>query len=413
MKVPPLTAIRTRSLWGLGLAAVMLTAVLSACGAAPTAAGTHGASRHTTSGHHASHTSAPSTPGKSASGGSQGTTEAAGTPARCRTANLSVSLAASQGAAGSVIRVYEFTNQGSAACTLYGYPGLELLTASRQPLPTTVVRRPATGGQLTVADGQTITTSKTEATVTLPVGGHAWTVVQYAAGTGYSGETCPTSAALEITAPNAYHSTVLTGLAGQIQAFGGTTTALHCGILDVEPVTGNVTAKTPSATLTRCTTAHLTVTMAASGAAAGSIVRVYEFTNEGPGQCTLYGYPGYQLLGASGAPLPTTVVRRPPSGGEITLSSGALLVMSSTEQTVTLPVGGHAWSVMQFADAAGYANETCPTSAALLVTAPNAYHSTTLSGTAGKIQAFGGSTAALHCGILYVQPVTANLDPAG
>jgi hypothetical protein len=163
----------------------------------------------------------------------------------------------------------------------------------------------------------------------------------------------------------------------------------------------------------RCATAHLTVTMAASSAAAGSIVRVYEFTNTGPGRCTLYGYPGYELLSASGAPLPTTVVRQAPQGGEITLNSGETLDMSPTEATVLLPVGGHAWTVMTFPDSAGYANETCPTSAALLVTAPNAYHSTKVSGAAGTIQAFGGSTTSLHCGMLYVQPVTANLASAG
>jgi Protein of unknown function (DUF4232) len=50
---------------------------------------------------------------------------AAGVPA-CSTSQLTVSLGASQGTAGSVIETIDFTNNGSADCTLYGYPGVSL-----------------------------------------------------------------------------------------------------------------------------------------------------------------------------------------------------------------------------------------------------------------------------------------------
>jgi hypothetical protein len=44
----------------------------------------------------------------------------------CPTSQLTVSLGASQGTAGSVIETIDFTNNGSSNCTLYGYPGVSL-----------------------------------------------------------------------------------------------------------------------------------------------------------------------------------------------------------------------------------------------------------------------------------------------
>jgi hypothetical protein len=64
----------------------------------------------------------------------------------------------SQGAAGSVYQVIDFTNIGNTACTLYGYPGVSLAAgtpvtqvgqaASRSPVarPTLVTLRPGQAG---------------------------------------------------------------------------------------------------------------------------------------------------------------------------------------------------------------------------------------------------------------------------
>jgi hypothetical protein len=64
----------------------------------------------------------------------------------------------SQGAAGSVYQVIDFTNIGNTACTLYGYPGVSLaagapvtqvgMAASRSPVagPTLVTLRPGQTG---------------------------------------------------------------------------------------------------------------------------------------------------------------------------------------------------------------------------------------------------------------------------
>ena len=49
-----------------------------------------------------------------------------GGPAPCATRSLGLKLGLSQGAAGSVYQVLDFTNISNVSCTLYGYPGVSL-----------------------------------------------------------------------------------------------------------------------------------------------------------------------------------------------------------------------------------------------------------------------------------------------
>jgi hypothetical protein len=53
-------------------------------------------------------------------------------PAPCPTRSLGLKLGLSQGAAGSVYQVLDFTNISGVSCTLYGYPGVSL--AGGQPV---------------------------------------------------------------------------------------------------------------------------------------------------------------------------------------------------------------------------------------------------------------------------------------
>jgi hypothetical protein len=46
----------------------------------------------------------------------------------CPTSSLQVKLGLSEGYAGGVYQVINFTNTSSASCTLYGYPGVSLVT---------------------------------------------------------------------------------------------------------------------------------------------------------------------------------------------------------------------------------------------------------------------------------------------
>ena len=48
--------------------------------------------------------------------------------ATCQTQDLELSLGQAQGAAGSVYEPLRFTNKGTSACTLYGYPGVSFVT---------------------------------------------------------------------------------------------------------------------------------------------------------------------------------------------------------------------------------------------------------------------------------------------
>jgi len=60
------------------------------------------------------------------SGPSGGSTPAG--PPQCTTSVLKLSLGRGNGAAGSTYLPVQFTNQSSAACTLYGFPGVSFVT---------------------------------------------------------------------------------------------------------------------------------------------------------------------------------------------------------------------------------------------------------------------------------------------
>jgi len=76
----------------------------------------------------------------------------------CATRDLQAKAGVSQGAAGSVYQVIDFTNIGNTACTLYGYPGVSLAAgtpvtqvgqaATRSPIagPTLVTLQPGQTG---------------------------------------------------------------------------------------------------------------------------------------------------------------------------------------------------------------------------------------------------------------------------
>src|SRR5262249_18725876 len=68
----------------------------------------------------------------SSPGTATGTPAAPGGPAPCPTRSLGLKPGLSQGAAGSVYQVLDFTNISNVTCTLYGYPGVSL--AGGQPV---------------------------------------------------------------------------------------------------------------------------------------------------------------------------------------------------------------------------------------------------------------------------------------
>ena len=84
----------------------------------------------------------------------------------------------------------------------------------------------------------------------------------------------------------------------------------------------------------------------------------------------LGGYPGLQLLASGGATLPTTVVRK---------GNYSFTAMAPT--TVTLTKGQAAYFNIGYSDVPTGSETTCPSSASLEVTPPNAFDHLTVSAT--------------------------------
>jgi len=101
-------------------------------------------------------TATPASPPASASPASSG-------PQPCATTNLKLAVGQPNGAAGTIFYPLDFTNTGSAACTMYGYPGVAFVSspggsvigapASRRspPVPTLITVAPGATAHATLA----------------------------------------------------------------------------------------------------------------------------------------------------------------------------------------------------------------------------------------------------------------------
>lgn len=145
-------------------------------------------------------------------------------PPRCGASQLAARAGRTGGAAGSVLVEFAFVNHGSGRCTLHGYPHLTLLDSAGHPLPTNDQDAPPG------FDGVR------EKVVTLARGQDAWFGVFFAARTGYGNLKCPTAASLRLLAPQLGRAITLSGKAAQISPYGGSTTHLQCGKVELTPV---------------------------------------------------------------------------------------------------------------------------------------------------------------------------------
>jgi uncharacterized protein DUF4232 len=166
------------------------------------------------------------------------------------------------------------------------------------------------------------------------------------------------------------------------------------------PAVATTTAPTRTSTVATgpigCVASQLNVNVSYGNYAAGSIGYTNSFQNISSTTCTLFGYPGMQMLNSSGQPIQTDVIR----GTSVTVPAVPV-------RLVTLAPGGKAWFDMGFSDGSGYGNDydSCPTSTLVEFTAPNDFQSITIS---LQIQPFGGATIAqLNCGEIHVSPVFA------
>jgi len=122
------------------------------------------------------------------------------------------------------------------------------------------------------------------------------------------------------------------------------------------------TTSTTTSGPVRCRSAALVPAIEGTSAAAGTVEVTVTLRSTASGACTLVGYPGLQLLGAGGAPLPTTVVR----GGTFSFTSMA-------PSTVVLTSGVSVAFNIGYTDVPVGGETTCAPATSLFVTPPNAY----------------------------------------
>ena len=181
---------------GIGLAAGLAIggAALGACSSGSSSSSTT-AGPTSTSGipSTSSSTPAPSTTSKPAP-----STTSTG-PTRCATAGLVGSIVGSSGAAGTIETTVGLRSTATTRCILGGYPGLQMLGPGGATLPTNVVRK-----------GNYSFTSMAPTTVTLSSGQSAYFNIGYSDVPVGNETSCPTSASLEVTPPNATDQLVIT-----------------------------------------------------------------------------------------------------------------------------------------------------------------------------------------------------------
>ncbi len=115
---------------------------------------------------------------------------------RCDTNQVSLRFVDGSPGAGNVYNQFAFTNISNRTCTLYGYPGAELLDARNRPIGVKIERD----------------TSKPRKTVTLVPGGKAYFVLRYGQKTNYTNyqnKCAPDSAKFEVTPPNTYNHLII------------------------------------------------------------------------------------------------------------------------------------------------------------------------------------------------------------
>jgi hypothetical protein len=142
----------------------------------------------------------------------------------CQANQLSISLGSESGAMGAVgVTGMAFKNLSATACTLMGYPKIQMLDAMGKSIPTFVTNVPNLMGLATSAT-----------LIAVNPGQSAIFNLMYEAGTGYGNSVCPTSNSVLFTPPG---STTALTLPWKIQPFGGATIAtLHCGEIRTSPV---------------------------------------------------------------------------------------------------------------------------------------------------------------------------------
>ncbi len=156
----------------------------------------------------------------------------ASSTAACTAGQLVVALGPSDAAMGHIGQVVSFKNISAKTCALEGYPGVKMLDAAGQPIPTEVTDGPSY-----------IVPALPERVVVLTAGSKASFDVGYSDATGYGDAVCPTSVQVAVTPPSVGQPITVSW---RIQPYGGSTIAkLQCGQIAVSPVYAGSGASAP------------------------------------------------------------------------------------------------------------------------------------------------------------------------
>ena len=149
----------------------------------------------------------------------------------------------------------------------------------------------------------------------------------------------------------------------------------------------------PDAPLGGCTVSQLSLRVGPTNAATSHFGAIFTFHNRSTAPCTLYGFPGLQMLDERGQPLPTSVnwgsdyIVHPQQPAVVTLRPG---------DDASFTLGG---------TTPGVWGQTCPTSIRLLVTPPNETHSLVIDYRLSSMEAVDPDGQQPRCGRFTVSPV--------
>ncbi len=156
-------------------------------------------------------TASPTTPAASSATATKGDSGPVTSPAACQTTSLQVKQGSPNGYAGGVYEVIDFTNTSSGPCTLYGYPGVSLVSGPPYKQIGLSAKRSTTSASAPVK------------LITLAPGATGNALLQIVDALNYPSATCgPTKAtALKVYPPNqtipVYLANTSTGCAKSVQ----------------------------------------------------------------------------------------------------------------------------------------------------------------------------------------------------
>jgi len=178
----------------------------------------------------------------------------------------------------------------------------------------------------------------------------------------------------------------LGGCATQAQSAASTSTATltPAPMPTATPHDATSAPSAPAVIGPTCRPDQLTLAIKFLGAATGNVGEMAHFTNHSTVACSLYGFPGAQLLNAQRDPMIT----------HTHWQTSAYLYTTQPVSHVQMAPGAAAYFVVEWEDVPSGSATSCPLASYLEVTPPNDYSAITIANTVG---ACGGN--------LYISPV--------